>query len=85
MIRSGFSIFSKSYGEQPIELMNHLNGHIYEIFTTLFATGYYALLDMDASKVTICKGGHMHPLIWKSSQKELMKIDLPGPGLTRGP
>jgi serine phosphatase RsbU (regulator of sigma subunit) len=81
VIRSGFSIFSKTYGEQPIALMNHLNGHIYEIFTTLFATGYYALLDMSASKVTICKGGHMHPLVWKSAEKKLMEIDLPGPGL----
>jgi len=81
VIRSGFTIFSKEYGENPIELMNHLNGHIYEIFTSLFATGYYALLDMNASKVRISKGGHMHPLVWKSALGELMEIDLPGPGL----
>ena len=81
VLRSGFTIFSKQYGEDPIELMNHLNGHIYEIFTSLFATGYYALLDMNASKVHLSKGGHMHPLIWKSGQNQLMKIDLPGPGL----
>lgn len=81
VLRSGFSIFSKEYGENPVELMNHLNGHFYEIFTSLFATGYYALLDMDSSKVRLCKGGHMHPLIWKSDQNELMQIDLPGPGL----
>jgi serine phosphatase RsbU (regulator of sigma subunit) len=81
VIRSGFTIFSKQYGEEPIELMNHLNGHIYEIFTSLFATGYYALLDMNASRVILSKGGHMHPLIWKSHKNELMRIDFPGPGL----
>jgi len=81
VLRSGFTIFSKEYGENPIELMNHLNGHVYEIFTSLFATGYYALLDMNNSRVKICKGGHMHPLVWKSKQKHLMPIDLPGPGL----
>jgi len=81
VIRSGFTIFSKEYGDNPVELMNHLNGHIYEIFTSLFATGYYALLDMSASKVKLSKGGHMHPLIWKATEKQLMLIDLPGPGL----
>ena len=58
-----------------------LQVHIYEIFTTLFATGYYALLDMTDSTVTLCKGGHMHPLIWKEETHELMEIDIPGPGL----
>ena len=81
VLRSGFTIFSKEYGEYPIELMNHLNGHVYEIFTSLFATGYYALLDMNTSSVRLCKGGHMHPLIWKAEKNELLPIDLPGPGL----
>ncbi len=81
VLRSGFTIFSKQYGENPIELMNHMNGHIYEIFTSLFATAYYALVDMNESKVTISKGGHMHPLVWKNSKRGLLSIDLPGPGL----
>lgn len=81
VLRSGFTIFSKQYGEKPIELMNHMNGHIYEIFTSLFATAYYALVDMNESKVTISKGGHMHPLVWKNRLGGLLSIDLPGPGL----
>lgn len=81
VLRSGFTIFSKEYGDQPIQLMEHLNAHIYEIFTSLYATGYYALLDMKASTVELCKGGHMHPLIWKSGENKLLDIQLPGPGL----
>ena len=81
VLRSGFTIFSEQYGENPIELMKHLNIHVYEIFTSLFATAYYAFLDMKSSKVKLCKGGHMHPLIWKAYQNQLMHIDLPGPGL----
>lgn len=81
VLRSGFTIFSKEYGENPIELMNHMNGHIYEIFTSLYATGYYALLDMNSSSVMLSKGGHMHPLVWKSSLNKLLPIDFPGPGL----
>ncbi len=81
VLRSGFSIFSKEYGQNPIELMEHLNGHIYEIFTSLFATGYYALVDMGSSKVKLSKGGHMHPLVWKTGISGLFPIDIPGPGL----
>lgn len=81
VLRSGFTIFSKEYGEQPVLLMEKLNYHIYEIFTSLFATSYYALLDMNASTVELCKGGHMHPLTWSSSEQKLMEIDIPGPGL----
>lgn len=81
VLRSGFAIFSKEYGEDPVAIMEHLNGHIYEIFTSLYATGYYALLDMTSSTVRLCKGGHMHPLIWKAKTGELLKINLPGPGL----
>jgi len=81
VLRSGFTIFSKEYGEEPILLMEKLNTHIYEIFTSLFATGYYALLDMTDSSVELCKGGHMHPLTWQASKGELMEINLPGPGL----
>jgi serine phosphatase RsbU (regulator of sigma subunit) len=81
VLRSGFTIFSKEYGEHPVLLMEKLNSHIYEIFTSLFATGYYALLNMETSTVELCKGGHMHPLIWKSDSNSLMEFDLPGPGL----
>jgi sigma-B regulation protein RsbU (phosphoserine phosphatase) len=81
VLRSGFTIFSKEYGDEPVRLMEKLNEHIYEIFTSLYATGYYALLDMKASTVQLCKGGHMHPLIWKSDENKLLKIELPGPGL----
>ena len=81
VLRSGFTIFSKEFGEDPVELMSHLSGHIYEIFTSLFATGYYALVDMHSSNVKLSKGGHMHPLVWKSKLNKLLPIDLPGPGL----
>lgn len=81
VLRSGFTIFSKDFGEDPVELMNHLNGHMYEIFTSLYATGYYALIDMNSSSVKLSKGGHMHPLVWKSKSNELLPIDFPGPGL----
>jgi serine phosphatase RsbU (regulator of sigma subunit) len=81
VLKSGFTIFSKKYGTQPIELMNRLNSHFYEIFTSLFATGYYALFDMNDYTVKLCKGGHMHPLVWKTKTSTILPIDLPGPGL----
>jgi serine phosphatase RsbU (regulator of sigma subunit) len=81
VLRSAFEIFSKKYGSEPIRLMEELNSHIHAIFPRLFATGYYALLDMKSSTVSLCKGGHMHPLIWRASEQKLRAVDLPGPGL----
>ncbi|NJN27460.1 MAG: SpoIIE family protein phosphatase [Cyclobacteriaceae bacterium] len=81
VLRSAFAIFSKSFGSKPVALMNHLNEHFYEIFTSLFATSYYALIDIGNYTVTLSKGGHMHPLIWQSRTNTLLSVDLPGPGL----
>jgi serine phosphatase RsbU (regulator of sigma subunit) len=81
VLRSGFAIFSKEIGLNPIELMSRLNEHVYEIFTSLFATAYYMIIDMGMSTLKLCKGGHMHPLIWKASENCILPIDLPGPGL----
>jgi serine phosphatase RsbU (regulator of sigma subunit) len=81
VIRSAFTIFSKEIGNNPAELMGKMNNHMYEIFPSLFATSYYAIVDQKASQVRMTKAGHMHPLIWKEKQKDLAKIDPPGPGL----
>jgi len=81
VIRSAFTIFSKEIGHDPAELMGRMNNHMYEIFPSLFATSYYAIVDQKASQVRMTKAGHMHPLIWKEQQQDLTKIDPPGPGL----
>jgi serine phosphatase RsbU (regulator of sigma subunit) len=81
VLRSAFSIFSKQYGGCPSELVHHMNNHMHEIFPSLFTTAYYALIDPAASEVRLSKAGHAHPLLWKSTQNALEKIELPGPGL----
>jgi serine phosphatase RsbU (regulator of sigma subunit) len=81
VLRSAFTIFSKEDGDKPARLMERLNEHIHEIFPSLFATSYYAVVDKALSEVYLTKAGHMHPLIWKESQKSFRKIEPPGPGL----
>ncbi len=81
VLRSGFTIFSKQYGSEPAELMRKLNIHTHEIFTSLYATGYYALVDVANLKIALSKAGHMHPLIWSDDQGRLLDINIPGPGL----
>lgn len=81
VLRSGFAIFAREHGENPSKLMESLNIHMYEIFTSLFATAYYALIDMDKKTIRLSKAGHMHPLIWKAGKQELAEINIPGPGL----
>ncbi len=81
VLRSGFAIFAREHGENPSKLMDSLNVHMYEIFASLFATAYYALIDMTKQTVRLSKAGHMHPLIWKAGKKKLAEINITGPGL----
>lgn len=81
VMKSAFSLFVKEFGDQPVSLMEHMNQHFYEIFTTLYATSYYAMIDMNERKIKMTKAGHNHPLIWKNKSNDLVAVDTPGPGL----
>ncbi len=81
VMKSAFTLFVKKYGEAPVDLMTRMNQHFYEIFSSLYATGYYAFIDMSESKIRMVKAGHHHPLIWKERQKSFAILESPGPGL----
>jgi len=81
VMKSGFTLFVKEYGARPVNLMTHMNSHFYEIFSTLYATGYYAMIDMGNKKIRMTKAGHHHPLFWKDSDQKLAVLESPGPGL----
>ncbi len=81
VMKSAFILFVKKYGKNPVKLMTRMNAHFYEIFSSLYATGYYALIDMAAKKIRMTKAGHHHPLIWKGKDKNLAVLESPGPGL----
>jgi len=81
VMKSAFTLFVKDYGDHPVKLMTHMNAHFYDIFSTLYATGYYALIDMSGKKIRMTKAGHHHPLVWKKNDQNLITLESPGPGL----
>ncbi len=81
VLRGAFTIFSKDTGLKPDCLMEKMNSHFYEIFKSMFATCYYAVIDIEAGTACMTKAGHMDPLIWKQDKKDLLSLDSPGLGL----
>lgn len=81
VMKSAFMLFVKEHGQDPVKLMGRMNAHFYEIFTSLYATSYYALIDMANKKIRMTKAGHNHPLVWKNSSRAFVNLQSPGPGL----
>ncbi len=81
VMKSAFTLFVNECGDKPVELMSRMNAHFYQIFTRLYATCYYALIDMADRKIRMTKAGHNHPLVWKSRRKSYANLESPGPGL----
>ncbi len=81
VLRGAFTIFSKESALSPTGLMEKMNSHFYEIFRSMFATCYYALIDIGKGEARMTKAGHMDPLIWKNEERDLLKLNSPGLGL----
>lgn len=82
ILKSAFSIFVEECGNKPALLMKKLNQHFCKVLSRkLFATSYYAMIDISQRKIVTAKAGHHHPLFWKSLNNSFMHIEGSGPGL----
>jgi serine phosphatase RsbU (regulator of sigma subunit) len=82
ILKSAFSLLTKEYGKRPSMLMTELNRHFCHVLSRkLFATSYYALIDIKQSKVITAKAGHHHPLFWKAREGTFLHLEGTGPGL----
>ncbi len=82
ILKSAFSLLTPDYGTKPSQLMTKLNQHFCRVLSRkLFATSYYALIDIKNNKVITAKAGHHHPLFWKSRTDSFLHIEGTGPGL----
>jgi serine phosphatase RsbU (regulator of sigma subunit) len=81
VLRGAFTIFSKDSALIPTRLMEKMNRHFYEIFRSMFATCYYAFIDIGIGEARMTKAGHMDPLIWKNDERDLLRLNSPGLGL----
>ncbi len=81
VLKSAFSIFLEKLGEKPMELLEFLNRHFYQVINQLYATCYYAVVDEENKKITLAKAGHHHPVFWKKRLDDFQEIECGGIGL----
>ncbi len=81
VLKSAYSMIVKELGHKPIQLMKYLNRHFLGVIPHLYATCYYALIDMKAKKIHLAKAGHHHPLFWKKRRQDFVDIRCQGTGL----
>jgi serine phosphatase RsbU (regulator of sigma subunit) len=81
VLKSAFSIVLEKLGEKPVELLEFLNRHFYQVINQLYATCYYAVFDEENKKITLAKAGHHHPVFWKKRLNDFQEVECGGVGL----
>ena len=81
VLKSAYSMSVKELGMKPTRLMKFLSRHFLSVISQLYATCYYALLDMKKKKIKLAKAGHPHPLFWKKREQDFIQINCQGTGL----
>ena len=81
VLKSAYSLSVKKMAGKPVQLMKFLNSHFSGVISQLYATCYYALVDIKRKKITLAKAGHPHPLFWKDKKKDFIEVDCQGTGL----
>jgi len=79
ILKSAFYFLAPVYGSRPDIFMTQLNRHLFKMRNRLYATCYYAYINVKNKTVSFAKAGHHHPLFWKSGGKKFELIEVPGP------
>lgn len=79
VLKSAFSFLAPVYGKRPEVFMSHLNRHLCSMLNRLYATCYYAYINVNDNTISFAKAGHHHPLFWSSADKGFKTIEVPGP------
>jgi len=79
VLKSAFSFLAPEYGSRPEIFMANLNKHLCSMLNRLYATCYYAYINVHDNTVSFAKAGHHNPLFWRSSEKKFEEIEVPGP------
>ncbi len=66
-------------GRSPSMVLEKTNRYILEDSQAdMFLSAFYATLDIESGRLTYSNAGHNHPLLWKSSEKELVTLSQHG-------
>lgn len=79
VLKSAFSFLAPEYGSTPDVFMLHLNRHLCKMLNRLYATCYYAYIDIEKNTVSFSRAGHHHPLFWRGYRKEFERFEVAGP------
>lgn len=78
VLKSAFSFLAPVCGSIPDRFMSELNLHLCRMLNRLYATCYYAYIDLHRGTVSFAKAGHHHPLFWRGSEKRFESIEANG-------
>lgn len=78
VLKSAYSLSMEKLGEKPTRLMKFLNGHFLGAIPQLYATCYYALVDMKKKTHQAGQGRPSPPPLLEKSEAGLCRDQLPG-------
>ena len=78
VLKSAFSFLVPEYGNKPSLFMSKLNNHLCNMLNRLYATCYYAYINVADYTISFSKAGHQSPLFWRTTGKKFETITLKG-------
>ncbi len=78
VLKSAFSFLAPDYGRVPVDFMSRLNNHLFHVLNRLYATCYYAYIDVVNMKISFSKAGHYHPFFWQASTGAFVDLESSG-------
>jgi len=78
VLKSAFAFLALDWGDKPDVFMSKLNNHLYDMLNRLYATCYYAYINITKKTISFSKAGHPHPLFWRSNKKIFEEIEIKG-------
>jgi sigma-B regulation protein RsbU (phosphoserine phosphatase) len=78
VLKSAFTFLSLDWGDKPDLFMSKLNNHLCSMLNRLYATCYYAYINITKNTISFSKAGHPHPLFWRSKKKIFESIAIKG-------
>jgi len=78
ILKSAFSFLALDWGDRPDIFMSKINNHLCNMLTRLYATCYYAYINITKNTISFSKAGHPHPLFWRSKEKKFEPLTIKG-------
>jgi len=78
VLKSAFSFLVSDCGDKPDIFMSKLNNHLCDVLNRLYATCFYAYINITDNTISLSKAGHPNPLFWRSKEEIFEIIESKG-------